>query len=237
MVLTIFPFKSTPVVFSIPSITLNSTVVKLSSFPLQSGEKLIASLNDEAGQPLAELSGVITVIPSSIGDETCLKNLSSPLNLTGSYFDLVSTPSQCEDVAVTYNAGVAPTVRALMPNGDSFTLPQTSDDRNGTAKYMVNIQFGFQVLFLFDDGLDHRETTNLMTGKKSSGFRNLILPTPWFLVLGDSISRKDCLLEAPATSEAAQPFELPSNNLELAPIPRYALHCRNWPKVEYFPGH
>jgi hypothetical protein len=175
MVLTIFPFKSTPAVFSIRGITLNSTVIKLASLPLRAGEHLIASLNDEAGQLLATLSEVITVMPSSTGDETCLENSPPPLDLTGGHFNIVSAPSQCEDVTVAYDTDAAPTLRALMPNSDSFTLPRTSDDHNGTATYFVNMKFGSQVLFLFDDGLDHRETTNLMTGKKLFSCR-----TPFF---------------------------------------------------------
>lgn len=167
MTLTVLPFSSSPIVIPIPSIALNSTGFLVASLPLRAGEDFIASLDDAEGKPIAQVSDVTRVLPSPTDNNTCLETSALSFH-TKDNFKLISTPTQCEDLAVAYNTEViesAPTVRAFTPNGDSSLLPQASDDLNGTATYVVNVQRGLQVLFLFDDGSRHRETTDLITGK------------------------------------------------------------------------
>ncbi|KAJ3573169.1 hypothetical protein NP233_g2598 [Leucocoprinus birnbaumii] len=182
MSLTILPFNGEPVVIPVPNIAVNTSGLAVSFIPLQAGQKFIASLDDNAGKSIAQVSGVTTVMSSPTGNSSCLSSSSAnsfhsnSKNNNDDDYELIGTPVQCQDIAVSYDTSQAPTVRAFVPNGDSAVLPQTSDNpTNGTATYTMTMQRGTQLLLMFDDGQQHRETTGLIT------------------VAGDSNSPQNCL--------------------------------------------
>lgn len=164
MTLTILPLTSSPVVIPIPNIALNSSGLAISFLPLQAGQDFIASLDDPAGYSLAHASDLTRVLASPTGNTSCLP----PDGSFQDHFGLVSTPIQCEEITVSYNIETtqsAPTVRAYSPKHNSYLLPRTSDNpSNGTATYIMNVEHGEQVLLVFDDGMEHRETSGLITG-------------------------------------------------------------------------
>lgn len=167
MTLTILPLASSPVIIPIPNIALNSSGLTVTFLPLAEGKEFIASLDDANGDSVAQVSDLTRVLPSPTGNTSCLAPTTNSLNSRDD-FKLIGKPTQCEEITVRYDTEVissAPTVRAFTPEGSSSFLPQTSDDpSNGNATYTMNIQQGTQILLVFDDGLQHRETTDLMTG-------------------------------------------------------------------------
>lgn len=164
MTLTILPLTSSPIVIPIPKLAMNSSGLAISFLPLQAGQDFIASLDDSAGYSLAHASDLTRVFASPTGNNSCLP----PDGSFQDHFSLTSTPNQCGEITVSYDterSPNAPTVRAYSPKQNSYLLPRTSDNpSNGTATYIMNVEHGKQVLLAFDDGMEHRETSGLITG-------------------------------------------------------------------------
>ncbi|KXN81782.1 hypothetical protein AN958_03708 [Leucoagaricus sp. SymC.cos] len=191
MTFTILPFSSSPIVIPIPNIVLNTAGFTASFLPLKQDTQFIASLDNQDGQSIAHILGVTTVMPSPTNNNTCLPSSGLALHSKDNNFKLLTTaPAQCQDIILSYDTGAilkGPNVRAFAPNGASAVLPQTSDDpANGAATYTMIMQHGTQVLLMFDDGFQHRETTNLLT------------------VAGDSNSPRDCLNKVHVTVNSTQ---------------------------------
>jgi hypothetical protein len=173
LTLTVLPFSDEPLTFPIPDTALNTSGVSVSFIPIRANKEFIASVDDSAGQNIALVSGVTTVLPSLAGNDSCLSSSGNSVHSNG--YKVLTTPGQCQDISITYDTTyvmTAPTVRAFTPNGNSVVLPQTSDDPvNGTATYTIILPRGTQMLLMFDDGMQYQGTSDLMTGR---GFSNII---------------------------------------------------------------
>ncbi|KAF8073874.1 hypothetical protein FPV67DRAFT_1666622 [Lyophyllum atratum] len=178
MRLTLVPFNSTPISIPIPNAAANTSGVYVTFFPFAAGTNFLASLEDATGENVAKVSDIIRVLPSSTGNTTCLPASNGSANNTHLTVN-DSTFSQCEQFSLTYDRNViyrAPSVRLYSPKGPSRLLNSTADDTaTGIATYLMSFDRNKEVVLVFDDGFDHRQSTALIT------------------VSGDTSSSKACL--------------------------------------------
>ncbi|TFK24990.1 hypothetical protein FA15DRAFT_756233 [Coprinopsis marcescibilis] len=170
--LHVIPFDSVP--FGVPlRITSNEGGEFSMTLPgLRANANFVTLLEDDEGNSIGRVSDIARILPSN--DESCFVVGGTPVRR----YSLIETPSQCEEFAVGYNitfVSQAPQIKVFNPRGFAFFLNQTSDDPStGTARYMMNVSRGKEVVLLIDDGNGNRQTTTLLT------------------VGGDSLNSRDC---------------------------------------------
>lgn len=189
MWLTLVPFNSSPISIPIPNADANTSGVYVTFFPLEAGSTFVASLDDATGENVARVSDIIRVLPSPTGNTTCLPTSndapkSTPFTLKSSTF------SQCENFTLTYDRTVisrAPSVRFYNPRGPSRLLNLTTDEAaTGTATYLMTFNRNKEVVLVFDDGSNHRQSGALIT------------------IEGDSSSSTGCLEQPKQDDKNAQ---------------------------------
>lgn len=190
LTLTVLPFGSTPLSFTLPqSAWDNSTDTGsyVAFLPLPEGVSLIASLDDAFGNSAALASQVLQI--SSSHNTSCLSNTS--ITTTPPAFQLLDTNvSQCSPFSVTRKTtspDYSISVRVFIPEGLSYWLQSISfDSSQGVDIYtfIMNVARGIQVALLFVDGKGNRQVSNLLS------------------VAGDENSPTKCL-EITSTSTAA----------------------------------
>lgn len=171
---TILPFNSTPISIPIPNAMTNSSGVYVTFLPLPEGTTFIASLDNAAADNTGKVTDVIKVLPSSTGNTTCLP--AAVANTDRFIFD--DSVFQCELFNVSYDPTIVPrppSIRSFIPLGGSDRINLTSRPSEGTASYTMTAEHGTQIVLLFDDGQNHRQTSPLLT------------------VGGDSTSSTQCL--------------------------------------------
>jgi hypothetical protein len=166
--LTVIPFDSAPLSFTIPesawdSFTSSGSYVTV--LPLPSGVYLMASLDDAAGNSAALASDVIQVLPST--DTSCISaNQTDP-----SVFQIVDDAvSQCSPFSVSRNTSHSDhhslSVRVFVPTGLSLSLRwlnfHTSQGVD-TFTYIMDVASGLRVAMLFDDGQGTRQVSDLIS--------------------------------------------------------------------------
>ncbi|KAG6916325.1 hypothetical protein DXG01_007375 [Tephrocybe rancida] len=165
--LTLVPFNSQSTPVSLPISNTSSDIfgVYVTFVPFPANTTFLASLDDASGENVAEVSGIVRVLPSPTGNVSCLpkRRLST---VTETFTVDNSTFSQCENFSVHYNPTVshAPSVRIYNPEGPSQLLNLTNDDNTtGTATYLLSSQKSKQVVLVFDNGLGQRQSSEIMT--------------------------------------------------------------------------
>ncbi|TFK40770.1 hypothetical protein BDQ12DRAFT_721387 [Crucibulum laeve] len=164
MTLSILPLNSTPIFIPIPMSAVAPSGVYVTFLPLPAGATFIASLDDLSGENVAQVSDVIRVLPSPSGNLTCLSPAEEQPQ-TQQIFQLDNTPSQCENLTISYNSSIVanpPSVRLYSPKGVSFLLNRTLVE-NGTATYLLNFLRRSTIVLMIDDGKQNRQTTDLLT--------------------------------------------------------------------------
>ncbi|KAI0004473.1 hypothetical protein BJV74DRAFT_881072 [Russula compacta] len=170
LTLTVIPFNSTPLTFTIPesaweNSTSSGSYVTL--LPLRAGVSFMASLDDAAGHSAALISNVIQVLPST--NSSCIST-DTPILAP---FQLVdNATSQCSPFSVSKNVSQGSSslehslsARVFIPTSLSFTLPFTaflSSQGVDTFTYIMNVAQGLRVALLFDDGQGSRQVSNLL---------------------------------------------------------------------------
>lgn len=166
--LSVIAFGSNPVVIPFPSPQLVPGGTFSTFLPFSAGTRFVASLEDGSGENMiARVSDVMTVLPSQNGnDNSCVDQNPNPIR---QFAVLEGSISQCDEFTLSYNTTVvpqAPRIRVYNPRGFSFSLNNTSEDpTTGTAKYLMNVSGGKEVVLLIDGGNGIRETTELLTGE------------------------------------------------------------------------
>ncbi|KAI0304376.1 hypothetical protein B0F90DRAFT_1705116 [Multifurca ochricompacta] len=188
LTLTVIPFNSTPLAFTVPDSTWDnstSTGSYVTFLPLPEGVALMASLDDAAGNSAALVSDVIQIQPSN--DTSCVSNDT----ITPTTFQLVdSSVSQCLPFSISRNTSSLthpPSIRAFIPMGPSFTLQTISfwaTQGVDIFTYTMSVARGFHVAMIFDDGQGNRQVSDLLS------------------VGGGASSPSTCLLDSSAGSAA-----------------------------------
>lgn len=149
--LSIVPVHDTALTYFFPNFSIISTGVNLNFLPYSSGSKFLASLDDDTGKSLIEVSDLIHILPSNTDSRSCLP----PPLVKKKYFEVISPLSQCQTFTVSYNKSLfseAPTIRLYEPKGYSFVLRLVSDQQNsGIATYMMAFPQGRTILLLMGD--------------------------------------------------------------------------------------
>ena len=189
LTLTVVPFNSTPISFTIPESAWDNATNSgsYSTFlPLPAGVALMASLDDAAGNGAAPVSEVIQVQPSN--DTSCI----STEMAVPAIFQLVgSTVSQCTPFTVSRNSSSLAnrlSVRAFVPTALSSSLHMVAfhaSQATDTFTYTMSVAQGFQVALLFDDGQGNHQVSDLLS------------------VMGGESSPSECL-SASSTPSATQ---------------------------------
>jgi len=167
LTLTVIPFDSTPLSFTIPESAWDSSTSSgsyVTVLPLPSGVSLMASLDDAAGNSAALTSDVTQVLPST--DTSCISaNQTNP-----TVFQLVDDAvSQCSPFDVSRNTSYSDhslSVRAFIPTGLSFSLRWKnfySSQGVDTYTYIMDVASGLRVAMLFDDGQGTRQVSDLIS--------------------------------------------------------------------------
>ncbi len=166
LTLTIIPFDSTPLAFTIPeSAWDNSTNFGsyVTFLPLPAGVSLMASLDDAAGNSATLISDILQVMPSP--NTSCISaNMTTPAP-----FQLVGDAvSQCSPFNVSQNTSSLEhtlSVRGFIPMSLSFDLEGTDFHTSqgvDTFTYIMNVASGLRVAFLFDDSQGNRQVSDLL---------------------------------------------------------------------------
>ncbi len=169
LTLTVLPFNSTPLVFTIPQSAWDNSTASgsyVAFLPLLEGVSLIASLNDALGNSAALASDVIQIRSSD--NTSCISTAAN--TTTPPTFQLLDTTvSQCSPFSVTRNSHSLDypiSVRVFIPTGLSSKLPRTSFYSNqgvDTFTFIMSVARGFQVALLFDDGQGNRQVSDLLS--------------------------------------------------------------------------
>ena len=165
--LTVIPFGSTPLSFTLPESAWDSSTSSgsyVTVLPLPAGVSFLASLDDAAGNGAAVTSDVIQVQPST--DTSCI----SANQTTPAVFQLVDDAvSQCSPFNVSRNTSSSDhsiSVRVLIPESLSFSLRwinfHTSQGVD-TFTYIMDVASGLRIAMLFDDGQGTRQVSDLIT--------------------------------------------------------------------------
>lgn len=204
LTLTVLPFGSTPLSFTIPqsawdnSTAIGSYVVFL---PLPEGVSLIASLDDALGNSAALASEVLQI--GSSHNTSCLSN--ATITTTPPAFQLLdANVSQCSPFNVTHNTtspDYSVSLRVFIPESLSYWLQiVSSDSSQGVDIYtfIMNVARGFQVALLFVDGKGNRQVSNLLSvaGDENSPTKCLEMTSTPAAARDSSLSRSAIL---PAT--------------------------------------
>jgi hypothetical protein len=160
LTLTMLPVDSVPLTITLPdSSWVNSAGGNHEAtvfLPFQSNTSFVATLQSSSADFLTNVSNIITVQPSM--NFTCLQDTTSdpPARL----YNLETPLAQCEAFTVSFNSTLiqAPTVQALIA-GEKVLTPMLTSQGFGWASFILNAPSGSQVLFDFDDGKGHREST------------------------------------------------------------------------------
>ena len=167
LTLTVIPFGSTPLSFTLPESAWDSSTSSgsyVTVLPLPAGISLLASLDDAAGNNAAVSSDVIQVQPST--DTSCISaNQTSP-----AVFQLADDAvSQCSPFNVSRNTSSSDhsiSVRVFIPGSLSFSLRwinfHTSQGVD-TFTYIIDVASGLRVAMLFDDGQGTRQVSDLIS--------------------------------------------------------------------------
>ena len=162
--ISIIPLNSSPIFIPFPNVSLISSGLGLTFLPLPSGANFLATLDDDTGDNVINVSDLIRILPTAQNRTDCLPPVATA---APRQFQLVTPPRQCETFTIRYNTTVvkrAPNVRLYSPKGPSFLLPvQTDDTARGRATYNMNYPRGFEIVLVMDDGREARESTSLLT--------------------------------------------------------------------------
>ena len=167
LTLTVIPFDSTPLSFTIPESAWDNSTSSgsyVTVLPLPAGVSLMASLDDAAGNDTALTSDVIQVLPST--DTSCI----SANQTTPAVFQLVDDAvSQCSPFNVSWNASSSDhslSVRVFIPTSLSLSLQSINFHASQGVDiftYVMGVASGFQVAMLFDDGQGTRQVSDLIS--------------------------------------------------------------------------
>jgi len=162
---SIIPLNSNPIFIPFPNASLITTGLGLTFLPLSAGTNFLATLDDETGDNVINVSDLIRILPTARNKTDCLPAVTPP---SPQQFKIVTPPRQCEAFAIEYDTSFvsgAPTVRLYSPKGPSFLLPVQADDiARGRATYNMNYPRGFEIVLVMDDEKGVRESTSLLTG-------------------------------------------------------------------------
>lgn len=169
LTLTVLPFNSTPLVFTVPQSAWDNSTASgsyVAFLPLPEGLSLMASLGDALGNSAAPVSEVIRIRSSK--NTSCI---STAANATAppTFRLLNTTVSQCSPFSVTRKSASLDylmSVRALVPTGVSSRLQRASfysSQGVDTFTFIMNIARGLQVALLFDDGQGNRQVSDLLS--------------------------------------------------------------------------
>jgi hypothetical protein len=166
LTLTVIPFNSTPLAFTIPgSVWDNSTgsVSYATLLPLPAGVAFMASLDDAEGNSAALVSEVIQVEPST--DTSCLpSNTAAP----APFRLLNSTVSQCSPFSVSRNTSSLDqslSTRVFIPTSLSSKLQLEAFHKSQgveTFTFIMSVVGGFYIALLFDDDQGNRQVSDLL---------------------------------------------------------------------------
>ena len=169
LTLTVFPFNSTPLAFTIPQSAWDNSTASgsyVALLPLPEGVSLMASLDDAMGNNAALASEVI-----QIGTSHNTSCISTAANATAppTFRLLNTTVSQCSPFSVTRDTSspdYSISVRVLIPTGLSSWLQSTSFHSSqgvDTYTFTMSVARGFEVALLFVDGQGNRQVSNLLS--------------------------------------------------------------------------
>ncbi|KAI9443262.1 hypothetical protein H4582DRAFT_1176425 [Lactarius indigo] len=169
LTLTVLPFNSTPLVFTIPQSAWDTSTASgsyVAFLPLQEGVSLMASLGDASGNSAALVSEVIQIHPSD--NTSCISTVT---NTTASpTFQLLDpTVSQCSPVSVariSSSSDYPISVRVFISTGLSSMLQRTSfysSQGVDVFTFIMSVARGLQVALLFDDGQGNRQVSELLS--------------------------------------------------------------------------
>lgn len=161
--LTVIPFNLTPISIAIQNPgwdnrTLTGAVVTFLPYPV--GTLFLASLDDADGSSTGPVSGIM-----KIGDSAVTSCLSDTFSVPKEEYTLVTSPSQCEEFAVTYDTTIldsAPAVRVFQPSGNS-SLADLEAIAPGKATYTIDAARGQQVVLTFSNDTTLQQATGLIT--------------------------------------------------------------------------
>ncbi|KAH9042085.1 hypothetical protein EDB85DRAFT_1917793 [Lactarius pseudohatsudake] len=169
LTLTVLPFNSTPLVFTIPQSAWDTSTASgsyVAFLPFKEGVSLMASLDDASGKSAALTSGVIQIDTSD--NTSCISTATN--TTTPSTFQLLGgTVSQCSPFSVariSSSLDYPISVRVFVPTGLSSTLQSTSFYSNQGVDiftFVMNVARGFQVALLFDDGQETPQVSGLLS--------------------------------------------------------------------------
>lgn len=164
--LTVIPFNSTPLAFTIPDSAWDNSTNSGSYatfLPLPAGAAIMASLDDAEGNSAALTSEVFQVLPST--NTSCVSSdtaAPSPFRLVN------STVSQCSPFSVSRNTSspdLPLSTRVFVPTSLSIKLRQTAFHKSqgvDTFTYIMSAVEGFYVALLFDDSHGNRQVSDLL---------------------------------------------------------------------------
>lgn len=179
LTLTVVPFGSSAVPFSIPLPdpkwdSKTSTGVAITFLPYPAGTIFIASLDDAQGRSTGFTSDIIKILQSD--NTSCV----STVEKTRAY--TAEPPfSQCEPFNVTFDPtqAVPPAVRLFVPNGQAVRLNQSHELLDpGTASFTMVAFRGQPTVLLFRDGLGRLQSTDLLTVTGDVTSSNGCFPAP-----------------------------------------------------------
>ncbi|KAF8903174.1 hypothetical protein CPB84DRAFT_1824076 [Gymnopilus junonius] len=159
--LQILPINSTAFNISLVEPSLVYSGVALTPLPFPAGTDFLTSLDDGTGDSIISVSDVIRVLPSPIGNSSCLPNATQVTRR----FSLPFNVSQCEEFSIQYDTTLVsqpPNVRLYHPTGSSFPLNMVSSTV-GEATYIMGFSREKDVLLLVTDENGNMETSPLFT--------------------------------------------------------------------------
>jgi hypothetical protein len=212
LTLTVLPFNSPPLAFTIPQSAWDNSTASgsyVAVLPLPEGVSLMASLDDASGNSAALTSEVIQI--GSSDNTSCI---STAANASGpsTFLLLNTTVSQCSSFSVSHNSSSPDSpisVRVLIPTGLSSWLQRTSFYSGhgvDTLTFIMSVARGFQIALLFDDGQGNRQVSDLLS------------------VAGGESTPTNCLqIASSATPTAAASASSLSKSAPLSAIPHLRL--------------
>ena len=166
LTLTVIPFDSTPLAFTIPDSAWDNSTGSVSYatlLPLPAGIAFMASVDDAEGNSAASVSGIIQVEPST--DTSCLPSKTAapaPFRL------LSSTVTQCFPFSVSLNTSSLDqslSTRVFIPMGLTSKLRLEASRKSQTVEtftFIMSVVGGYYIALLFDDGKGNRQVSDLL---------------------------------------------------------------------------
>jgi len=176
LTLTVVPFNSKPLRFTIPKSAWSDSTSSgsyLTVLPLPAGVTFLASLSDAKGNDAALTSDVVHINGST--DTSCVpthKTAPAPFRL------LDDAVSRCLPFNVSRTASSSrdtPSARAFIPTGLSSRLRMTGFHTSqgiDTFTYIMSVAQGIPVALLFEDGHGNSQVSDLLwvrSGEPSTG--------------------------------------------------------------------